>query len=199
MRSERWRVTRDILGLRFPGRGVKILDVGCGEGDDLARMDRLLPSAELFGIDLSADRIGRARRAAPRAHLWVGSGQDLPFPDRSVGVVLLATVLSSILDPAIRRSVAAEAYRIIRDDGILLIYDIRYPSLWNPDVIAISRRELRTLLPAADIHARPITLLPPLARGICGIWPGAYAPLARLKPLRSHYLSVATRQFDYYK
>lgn len=193
MRSERWLATRDILGPRFGVAGVRVLDVGCGEGDDLARMGLLLPGAELAGIDLSADRIERAQRAAPRARLWVRDAQDLPFPDRSFHIVVLATVLSSILDPATRREVAAEAFRVLRTDGILLVYDIRFPSPWNPNVRLVSRRELRALFPSAALRARPITLLPPLARGPCRIWPGLYRPMARIRPLRSHYLAVITQ------
>jgi ubiquinone/menaquinone biosynthesis C-methylase UbiE len=193
MRSERWRVTGDILGSRFPGAGVQVLDVGCGEGDDLARMHDLLPGAKFFGIDLSADRIARARRVAPGASLWVGDGKELPFPDQSVHLVVLATVLSSIRDPATRRSVAAETYRVVREDGLLLVYDIRFPSPWNPNVRPVGRRELRALFPAVYIRTMTITLLPPLARGPCHIWPGLYRPMARIPPLRSHYLAVVTR------
>jgi ubiquinone/menaquinone biosynthesis C-methylase UbiE len=194
MRAERWRMVSQILAARFGDAGfIRVLDVGCGEGDDLARIGELLPRAELLGVDLVADRITRARRAVPRARLWAQRGDRLPFRDGSVHVAILSTVLSSILDEEMRQSVASETYRVIREDGLLLVYDIRLPSPWNPDVRAITGQCLRLLLPSAFISAQPITLLPPLARGICGIWPGLYAPLARLSPLRSHYLSVVTK------
>jgi ubiquinone/menaquinone biosynthesis C-methylase UbiE len=194
MRAERWRMVSQVLAAGFGDGGlIRVLDVGCGEGDDLARIGKLLPRAELLGIDLVADRITRARRAVPRARLWVQGGDRLPFRDGSVHVAILSTVLSSILDEETRQSVASETYRVIRGDGLLLVYDIRLPSPWNHDVRAITGRCLRQLLPSAVISAQPITLLPPLARGICGIWPGLYAPLARLRPLRSHYLSVVTK------
>lgn len=196
MRSERWRLTRDILGPRFLAPGVRVLDVGCGEGDDLARMGLLLPGAELCGIDLSADRVERARQAAPRARLRVGDARALPFGDSSFHVVVLATVLSSILDPATRRVTAAEALRVLREDGVLLAYDIRFPSPRNPNVRPVGRRELRALFPAARIRTMSITLLPPLARGPCRIWPGLYRPMARIPPLRSHYLAVITRSAE---
>ena len=117
----------------------------------------------------------------------------LPFADRSVQVVVLSTVLSSILDPMMRRRVAAEAYRVISDDGMLLIYDIRLPSPASPNVRAIGNSEFRALLPAACIRSDPMTLLPPLARSLCLIWPGLYPALARVRPLRSRYLSVVAR------
>jgi ubiquinone/menaquinone biosynthesis C-methylase UbiE len=144
-------------------------------------------------VDLSAERIEAARLAVPTATLQVQDGDILPFPGRSVQLVILSTVLSSILDPATRRQIAAEAYRIISDDGVLLIYDIRLPSPANPNVGRIGRGELRALLPAACIRSYPITLLPPMARTLCRRWPGLYQPLARIRPLRSHYLSVVTR------
>ena len=104
MRSERWQVVGEILAARFSeSAAIRVLDVGCGEGDDLARIKRLLPRAELFGIDLVADRIARAQLAVPDAQVEVRGGEELPFPDRSVQVVLLSTVLSSILDAETRR------------------------------------------------------------------------------------------------
>ena len=56
---------------------------------------------------------------------------------------------------------AAKAYRIIGDGGMLLMYDIM--------------------------------LLPSMARSPCRRGPGLYQPAARIRPLRSHYLSVVTR------
>lgn len=194
MRSERWRAVSQILTARFSDAKVKrVLDVGCGEGDDLARIGDLLPDAELMGIDLVPARVERARLAAPRARVRVAAGDNLPFPDGFVDLAILSTVLSSVLDGRTRRSVASEAFRVIREDGLLLIYDIRLPSPWNPNVRPITKRDLQVLFPAARISTKPITLIPPVARGLCGTWPGIYGPLARLTPLRSHYLSVVTR------
>jgi SAM-dependent methyltransferase len=138
-----------------------------------------------------ADRI----RAIYRSYdaLQVQEGDILPFQDRSAQLVVLSTVLSSVLDPGTRRQVAAESYRIVSDGGMLLIYDIRLPSPANPNVCRIGKRELRALLPTARIRSYPITLLPPVARSLCRRWPGLYRPLARIRPLRSHYLSVVTR------
>jgi ubiquinone/menaquinone biosynthesis C-methylase UbiE len=194
MRSERWQAAGAILAARFgESAAIRVLDVGCGEGDDLARIKRLLPRAKLFGIDLVAERLARAQLTVPDACLEVQGGEALPFPDRSFQVVLLSTVLSSILDPGTRRLVAAEAYRTTSEDGLLLVYDIRFPSPWNPNVIPITRRDLRALLPGTQIQFQSTTLLPPLARAIGDVWPGLYGPLASLRPLRTHYLSVITR------
>lgn len=194
LQDERWRKIAEIIG--SGSRGVarlRVVDVGCGRGSDLANIAELLPAAELFGVDLSEERVEAARLAVPSATLWVQDGHTLPFSDRSVQLVVLSTVLSSVLDPGTRRQVAAEAYRVTSDDGMLLIYDIRLPSPANPNVCRIGKGELRALLPGARIRSYPITLLPPVARSLCRRWPGLYQPLARIRPLRSHYLSVVTR------
>lgn len=194
LQAERWRKIAEVIGTRFRGTApLHVVDVGCGKGGDLAHIAELLPGAALFGVDLSEERIEAARLAVPAATLRVHDGDTLPFPDRSVQLVVLSTVLSSVLDPGTRRRVAAEAYRIISDDGMLLIYDIRLPSPANPNVCRIGKGELRALLPAARVRSYPITLLPPVARSLGRRWPGLYQPLARLRPLRSHYLSVVTR------
>lgn len=194
MRSERWQISGELLAGRFSETtAMRLLDVGCGEGEDLVRIKRLLPRAEAFGIDLIPERISRAKLVVPDAHLEVRGGEALPFPDRSVQVVLLSTVLSSIIDAETRRSVAEEAYRVTGNDGLLLVYDIRFPSPWNPNVVPITKRDLRALFPSAQILARPITLLPPLARAVGDVCPRLYNPLARIRPLRTHYLSVITR------
>jgi hypothetical protein len=80
---------------------------------------------------------------------------------------MLSTVLSSILDPGTRRQVAAETYRIISDEGILLIYDLRLPSPASPNVCRVGKGELHALLPTARIRSYPIMLLPPVARSLC--------------------------------
>lgn len=194
LQGERWRKIAEIVSARLGGTTpLRVVDVGCGKGGDLAHLGELLPGAAFFGVDLSEERIEAARLAVPAATLQVQDGDTLPFPDRSVQLVVLSTVLSSILDPGTRRQVAAEAYRIVSDEGILLIYDIRLPSPANPNVCRIGKGELRALLPAARIRSYPITLLPPVARSLCRRWPGLYQPLARVRPLRSHYLSVVTR------
>jgi SAM-dependent methyltransferase len=194
LQGERWRKIAEIIGVGLGGiASLRVVDVGCGKGGDLAHIAELLPDAALFGVDLSEERIAAARLAVPAATLQVQNGDTLPFQDCSVQLVVLSTVLSSILDPGTRRQVAAEAYRIMSDDGMLLIYDIRLPSPVNPNVCRIGKGELRALLPTARIWSYPITLLPPVARSLCRRWPGLYQPLACIRPLRSHYLSVVTR------
>lgn len=179
----------------FPGDGRALLDVGCGDGALLAWLRAQgAPARCLAGVDLLPERVGAARAAVPGARVELADARALPFEDGALQVVVLSTVLSSVLDPRERERIAAEALRVLRPDGVLLVYDTRIPNPGNRDVRAIPRRELRRLFPGCEVSARALTLLPPIARRLGPATPWAYPALARLLPLRSHLLAVVRQR-----
>lgn len=50
---------------------LRMLDAGCGEGDDLLGLQQAFPSAELIGIDLSLPMLEQARRSGERSRSGV--------------------------------------------------------------------------------------------------------------------------------
>jgi len=104
------------------------------------------------------------------------------------------TLFSSILDPALRRRIAAEMLRVARPDATLVWYDMRYPNPWNREVQPIRRAELSELFPGVAFRVSSVTLLPPLARALAPLSPGLCRALQALPLLRSHYLAVGRRQ-----
>lgn len=46
---------------------LRLLDAGCGEGDDLLGLQQAFPSAELLGVDLSLPMLEQARRSGERS------------------------------------------------------------------------------------------------------------------------------------
>lgn len=110
-RDINWRIREDLreLGKELEGDA---LDLGCGSK----------PYADLFpklrsyrGVDLPANRSANSleKRADAYADL-----RALPFPDGSFDVVISTQVLEHMPDP---EAVLAEAARLLRDDGILLL------------------------------------------------------------------------------
>jgi SAM-dependent methyltransferase len=101
---------RALLG-RHPGR---VLDVGCGDGDFLADLRRL--GWEGYGTEFSevACELTRARGINVRQ----GSLRSAGFPDRFFDVVTIWHVLEHLPEPAAE---LAEARRILRDDGLLVL------------------------------------------------------------------------------
>jgi SAM-dependent methyltransferase len=187
----RWAALRRALStLSLPG-GARLLDVGCGCGDDLARIGREFAdlSPALHGVDLLPDRITRAREAVPHGTFHVAGAEWLPYPDQHFDVVLAATVFSSILDRALARAVASEMTRLVSPAGVILCYDMRYPNPGNSRTASVGARQWRLLFPGARIRLTPETLLPPIARRLGPLSAAAYGPLRGMRFLRSHYVA----------
>jgi SAM-dependent methyltransferase len=187
----RWAALRGALSALALPDGARLLDVGCGCGDDLARIAREFAglSPALHGVDLLPDRIARAREAVPQGTFHVAGAERLPYPDQHFDVVLAATVFSSILDRGLVRTVASEMTRVVNPAGAIVCYDMRYPNPWNSHTAAVGVRQWRRLFPGADIRLTPETLLPPLARRLGLLTVTAYGPLRGVPFLRSHYVA----------
>ena len=108
----------------FPLNGRRVLDVGCGRGRWLLEFAQWGANADdLHGIDLLEDRINEARLKLPASHLDWGEATCLPWPDQYFDLVTQFTVFTSILDPNIKKDLAAEMIRVTRPGGAILWYD----------------------------------------------------------------------------
>jgi ubiquinone/menaquinone biosynthesis C-methylase UbiE len=191
--QRRERALLDLLRREslLPLADKRVLDIGCGTGDVLRDFVRYgADPAMLHGVDLLDGRIDAARERSPLGVTFsLGDAEDLPYPAAHFDIGVMFTVLSSILDDGVRRRVAAEALRVMRPGGALIVYDFT----WNPtnrDVRGIRRADLRALFPGCRIDARRVTLAPPISRRVARIsWPLASA-LEALPFLRSHLLAT---------
>lgn len=127
----------------------RILDVGCGSGLLLARLAASAPSAELEGIDASAQMLRRARRRlGERAPLTVARAQALPFPDASFDVVVSSSVLHGV--PGAPVDILGEWLRVLRPGGRLVVTD------WRPDHLG-TRLQVAALRRLGIGPLRPLT------------------------------------------
>jgi ubiquinone/menaquinone biosynthesis C-methylase UbiE len=175
-----------------PLQNRKILEVGCGEGPWLLKFLQWgAQPIDVFGLDILEERLTRARVwMPPGVTLQCGSASELGFADATFDIVCQFTMMTSILDPAIRRDVAGEMIRVLKPEGFILWYDFRVNNPRNRDVRAVGRSEIKALFPRQRLHLRTVTLLPPMAR-LMGASCGVLYPLAALlKPLCTHYLGA---------
>ncbi|MFO0955899.1 MAG: methyltransferase domain-containing protein [Isosphaeraceae bacterium] len=111
-----------------PGR--RLLDVGCGLGDDAAAMAALVaPGGSVVGIDGSRAMIEAARaRHGSLAGLTfeVADAAALPFDDASFDACRIDRVLQHIADPA---PAVREMARVLRPGGLLVAYDNDWETL----------------------------------------------------------------------
>jgi len=92
------------------GRGLDVLEVGCGTGLLLERFACFARSAK--GIDLSPGMLDRAR--ARGLDVLEGSATSLPFPDEQFDVACSFKVLAHVRDI---RVALAEMTRVVRPGG----------------------------------------------------------------------------------
>lgn len=179
----------------------RVLEIGVGGGGLLpwTRDVAGVPEASLAGIDLSETRIESARRVLPAADLRTGSAADMPWPDASFDVVIASTLFSSVLDPDLRSSIAAEATRVLKPGGAILWYDMRSDffaagllrGLARPTEDWFSRSEIAALFPGATLELGPATLFLPFARMLLKLSPQlAERAEDALPGLRGHYLGL---------
>lgn len=105
-----------------------VLEIGSGPGELALEIARRLPSTEIVGIDLADAMIQRAAERAQveglreRVRFIHADAAGLPLADGTFDVVVSTLSLHHWADPA---SVFAEIARVLRPDGVALIYDLR--------------------------------------------------------------------------
>ena len=99
------------IGWPLIGKAQSVLDVGCGTGRSLSWLSRQDPELALFGIEPAQAMLDLAAKKLPQAHLRVGSGENLPFDDKSIDVVTAASILHHVDDPD---RVISEMLRVAR-------------------------------------------------------------------------------------
>ena len=110
--------------------GDRVLDVGCGAGDDLLSLAHIVgPSGGVTGIDNSRLMVDTAAKRTD--HLsWVtvrkGDGHHIPCPDQSFDACRADRVFIHLSEPEVA---VDEMVRILRPGGRILIADPEYDSL----------------------------------------------------------------------
>jgi SAM-dependent methyltransferase len=112
----RKRLDRLLDGYLPPtGTGLRLLDVGCGTGHQLARWSA--DGYEVAGVDGSAEMLAHARDNNPGAELREADARRLPFDDASFDRVTSIEVLRYLPDPSLS---IREMARVLRPGGACL-------------------------------------------------------------------------------
>jgi ubiquinone/menaquinone biosynthesis C-methylase UbiE len=132
------RLSAQRMGLPDHGRGLRLLDVGCGTGASTAALLEVAPEAEIVAVDASAEMLAEARRKTwpDRARFLQGDAQDLaaagvtgPF-DGILAAYLLRNL--SAPDAALR-----DFYDLLRPGAPLAIHEysvrdsVRSKAIWT--------------------------------------------------------------------
>jgi SAM-dependent methyltransferase len=97
-----------ILDLVAPRAGERVLDVGCGTGNNLQLFQEKW--CAVTGIDSSAEKLKIAReKQGDHAELILAQPEDIPFSDNEFDIVTIINVLEIAKNP---QKVIAEAIRV---------------------------------------------------------------------------------------
>ena len=142
----RWqKVARAICDHYSLPAKPKILDIGCGKGFLLYDFLKIIPDAEVYGIDISEYAIENCKPEI-RDRLQAGNANNLPWDDNTFDLVISITTLHNLhaydLDLALRemqrvgkqnKYLCVESYRNEEEKANLLYWQVTCEAFNTPD------------------------------------------------------------------
>ena len=116
---------QDELLARIPVKQGRILDVACGMGASTRRLLAHYPADQVWAINISEKQIESTREKAPGCHAQVMNAVELGFEDNFFQAI---ECIEAAFHFETRRDFFAEAYRVLRPDGHLVLSDILFTS-----------------------------------------------------------------------
>lgn len=129
MRESRWRPDLAARVAAATPYGGAVAEVGAGTGSLTCLLRAALPGdVALTAVDPDERALAIARRRAPGPGIaWrAARAEALPLADASQDAVVTALVLHHLQHPA-KRAALAEARRVLRPGGLLLVADFGPP------------------------------------------------------------------------
>jgi arsenite methyltransferase len=140
-----WTELLDRLALKGDER---LLDIGCGRGAVLLMAAKRLPRGEAIGIDhwSTSDQSGNAEQVtrrnatlegvAERVGLRTADMRQLPFDDGVFDVVVSSLAIHDVPGAPERARAVAEAARVLKTGGRLLIAHLRHAAVYARELEA---------------------------------------------------------------
>jgi SAM-dependent methyltransferase len=149
-----YRGLRDLIGRLLVAHGytarsgLRVLDAGCGTGENLRMLGQMLRTEYLGGFDPSPLALDYARRKAPAADVYAGDIRDPLFRTECYDLVISCDVLYLTGFEAAREGMRRIVERMA-PGGLLLVNLPAYEWLYSRHDVAIGTRQRFT---AAEVR-----------------------------------------------
>jgi len=116
---------------------IRVLDVGCGDGDFSFLLKRAQPSLQITGVDISSERIKRAKKDLKEKNFsditfQIANAEKLPFRGGTFDAVLSINLLHHVAGFKVLDEVA----RVLKKNGFFLLIDLTSD---NPIIESVRR------------------------------------------------------------
>ena len=142
----RWEKVARAMSEHYPlPKKPKILDVGCGKGFLLYDFLKVIPDAEVYGIDISDYAISNSKPEI-RDKIQQGSATHLPWPDSTFDLIISINTLHCLkaydLFPALQeiervgkknKYICVESYRNEQEKANLLYWQVTCEAFNTPE------------------------------------------------------------------
>lgn len=151
--TERARVTLRLLRSSLDSTPrLKILDLGCGQGEMAGPIGRGLPSAHIVGIEWSFSACKSARGHGLSPIQASVDGVDLPFRKGVFNAVIMAEVIEHLVDTD---HVLREAQRVLVPGGFLLLSTPNMAAWFNRILLSLGAQPMFSEVSLEGIYGRP--------------------------------------------
>jgi len=163
-------------------KGLRWLDVGCGNGAFTEEIIARCAPATVIAIDPSDEQLAfaRTRPGAKMAKFEVDDAQKLSFGDGTFDVAIMALVLAFLRDPA---KAVAEMARVVRSGGWVASY------MWDIQNGGAPTTPIYTAIESLDL-TRPVRPNPAASRleAMRGFW-----EMAGLEAIETRVIRIPVR------
>jgi 2-polyprenyl-3-methyl-5-hydroxy-6-metoxy-1,4-benzoquinol methylase len=90
---------RTEIAALIPGRGLKVLDVGCGQGATLAELKRSGKASVAVGIEINREAVAEAGKLLDGVIIGNIENLEINYPQGYFDVIIMADVLEHLVDP----------------------------------------------------------------------------------------------------
>lgn len=110
-----------------PERNLKILDIGCGDGNFSLEVAKKLNTKKIYGLEIEEELLKKAKKNGIKVYKG-DANEKFPFKDNSFDVIIANQIVEHLLNPD---NLFEEIYRVLKPNGYHIIATPNLCSLHN--------------------------------------------------------------------